>query len=280
MTTDRRDVVGCLVCTGRAEPAERLIIRGEPRTLHACTRCGLSFFVAPDWLAAAYTDPIAQIDTGLADRCVKLAWLFEAIARSEGLDAGPFLDVGGGYGLLTRLVRDHGLDMYHSDPMTTNLFAQQFERTLEEDFAMISMIEVLEHLVDPAELFAEAASHAEYVLATTVLRPPPPASVQDWWYLAPDTGQHITFYTPDSLRELGRRFGLSYTGNGRSVHLFHRRRLHRTTRAVMREPRLCLPVALALRGLHHGRSLAASDGALAADLVRRTHEITPNGVAD
>jgi hypothetical protein len=37
---------------------------------------------------------------------------------------GTFVDIGGGYGLLTRLMRDRGFDFYWKDPHCENIFAK------------------------------------------------------------------------------------------------------------------------------------------------------------
>jgi hypothetical protein len=44
-------------------------------------------------------------------------------------------------------------------------------------------------------------------------------SVNDWWYFAPETGQHISFYTKKSLLMIAKQFGLNLYTNRCDLHL-------------------------------------------------------------
>ena len=67
-----------------------------------------------------------------------------------------FLDYGGGYGLFVRMMRDRGFDFYRQDIHCENILADQFDLMdlpAGSKFAMLTAIEVFEHLQDPvAEL--------------------------------------------------------------------------------------------------------------------------------
>jgi hypothetical protein len=237
----------CRACGGALSPAVRIPVRQVPQDLHRCEQCGLYEFPDPDWLDAAYSDPIADIDVGIVARCLYAARVTEAIVRAEKLGQRRHLDYGGGYGLLTRQLRDRGIDMYHQDPLAENLFAQTFEGAIEDDYGAITMIEVFEHLSDPMELMQKLAPHAELIIISTVLVPDPIDDIADWWYLIPDLGQHITFYTPAALDAIAEQVGMHVVSDGLNLHVFSRRPLGRLAKFVVKDVRWARFVARALR---------------------------------
>jgi len=218
-----------------------------PTDLYRCERCGLYEFPAPDWLDAAYTDPIAAIDVGISTRSLYAARVAEALIRAEKLGGHRHLDYGGGYGLLTRQLRDRGIDMYHQDPLAENLFAQTFEGDVEDDYGAVTLIEVFEHLSDPLELMERLSKHVQLIIISTVLVPDPIDDITDWWYLIPDLGQHITFYTPAALTEIADRIGMQVVTNGLNLHVFSHKPPGWAARRVIKDVRYARFVARALR---------------------------------
>lgn len=254
--------MSCRACTSPTAVAHPVLVRGRSVDLQRCPACGMFQFDAPDWLAEAYADPIADLDVGLASRCVELARVTEALVRACRLGAARHLDFGGGYGLLTRLVRDRGIDMRHHDPYARNLFAQGQQGTLDGDYGVITMVEVLEHLTDPFEVLAALTEHCSVVVVATVLVPPGTTSLQGWWYLIPDLGQHITFPTAGSLAALASRLGWQVATDGVGLHVFSRQPLGRLAGLVLRDVRWARVLARALRRRDGAVSLAAQDAAL------------------
>ncbi|MDM9385349.1 methyltransferase domain-containing protein [Chlorogloeopsis sp. ULAP01] len=68
---------------------------------------------------------------------------------------GKFLDVSGGYGLLTRLMRDIGFDCYTTDKYCQNLFAKAFEPTDKFEADALFAFEVLEHIENPLKFLSK-----------------------------------------------------------------------------------------------------------------------------
>jgi hypothetical protein len=63
--------------------------------------------------------------------------------------------------------------------------------------------------------------YADNIFFSTELVPQRPIkSVEDWWYLIPETGQHISLYTKDALSYLAKQFGCNYYSDGATMHLF------------------------------------------------------------
>ena len=60
---------------------------------------------------------------------------------------------------------------------------------------------------------------SENVFVSTCIVPQPAPGLSDWWYFVPSTGQHIAFYTLESLRLLAKQFGRNLLSNG-AYHLF------------------------------------------------------------
>jgi len=259
----------CRACGNVLEPAVRLSVRQVPTDLYRCPRCGLYEFPAPDWLDAAYADPIAAIDVGIAARCLYAARVTEAVVRAEKLGHHRHLDYGGGYGLLTRQLRDRGIDMYHQDPLAENLFAQTFEGDAEGDYGAVTMIEVFEHLSDPLELMETLARRAQLIIISTVLVPDPIEDIADWWYLIPDLGQHITFYTPAALTAMAEQLGMQVVTNGLNLHVFSHRPLGRTARRVVKDVRYARFVARALRARDRAKPFTDVDAESALAVLSR-----------
>jgi hypothetical protein len=259
----------CRACGSELSSAVRIPVRQVPHDLFRCNRCGLYEFPNPDWLDAAYSDPIADIDVGIIARCLYAARVTEAVVRAEKLGQRQHLDYGGGYGLLTRQLRDRGIDMYHQDPLAANLFAQTFEGDLESDYGAVTLIEVFEHLSNPLELMERLAQHAELVIISTVLVPDPIEDITDWWYLIPDLGQHITFYTPAALHAIADRVGMHVVSDGLALHVFSRRPLGRLARWVVKDVRRARFVARALRVRDRAKPLTNADAVSALRAVGR-----------
>jgi hypothetical protein len=78
---------------------------------------------------------------------------------------------------------------------------------------------VLEHLTDPVANLSKLMSLSDNVFVSTCIVPQPAPGLSDWWYYVPTTGQHIAFYTTESLRILAARFGRNLLSFG-PYHLF------------------------------------------------------------
>jgi hypothetical protein len=174
----------------------------------------------PYWLSEAYDSAIGDSDTGLVQRNLLNARRLEPLFHRTVTDGAKIVDVGGGYGLLTRLLRDRGFDCYWFDKYCPNLFATGFEAPdgLKAD-ALIAF-EVLEHVEDPKAFVSEIFdrhSCRTLIFSTLTFEGKPPTT--DWWYYARESGQHITFYQPRTLAMLARYLGCTYSRIGHDLHI-------------------------------------------------------------
>ena len=227
---------------------------------HSCGGCGLVQTDAPFWLEEAYSRAIASVDLGPISRAMLNARIVETLLLTSFDPKSRYIDWGAGYGVFVRIMRDLGYDFYWSDEHCENLFAQHFVADPTARYELLTTFEVFEHLSDPVAGLESMLAKADNVFFSTVLVPP--GGIKDWWYLTPETGQHITFHTRESLKRLGERFGLRLLSNGRDYHLFTRKPVRwRPFEAAVRDGRLARLLRAGLRRRWNKQSLLSSDWA-------------------
>jgi len=197
-----------------------------------CNKCGFLCANEPYWLEEAYSSAITFTDTGLVSRNVsvasRIAALLYFLLRERG--DGRYLDIAGGYGLLTRLMRDYGFDFYWADKYCQNLMARGFEYTpFMGGCRAVTAIEVLEHSEDPVKFINDAldVGQTDTLIFSTELfegNPPPP---DNWWYYSFETGQHISFFQHITLEALASNMELHFATNG-WLHIFSRTKINQS----------------------------------------------------
>lgn len=207
------EMSACKVCGGRMTSTHRGILLGRYEVEYfKCSVCEFWCTEEPYWLEEAYSNAISTTDTGLVYRNLLLARRLKIIV-SHLFPQGPYVDWAGGCGMFVRLMRDSGFDFYWQDRYADNLLARGFEWD-EADAgrspaSLVTAFEVLEHTPDPLEFIDEALSQtgADALFFTEVLHPG--AQVDpEWWYLAPGTGQHISFFSEQTLKKIAELRGM------------------------------------------------------------------------
>jgi hypothetical protein len=246
----------CRICGSLAVPmGTARILRKYDARFYSCTSCGFVQTESPFWLEEAYQEPFGRSDIGRVERNVDLtrvtsvlvSWLFNANSR--------FLDYGGGDGLFVRMMRDRGYDFYWRDKYAKNVFAAGFEGGDDWRYELVTAYEVFEHLPDPLETLSKLLTYSDHILFSTVVVPRPYPELGQWWYYSLDDGQHVSFYTAESLNVLAKRFGLGLCSNGSSLHLLSKRRRSNRLFKFLSQAK----IAWALNGLIRRKSLLNQD---------------------
>lgn len=183
--------------------------------LVACDDCGFTRFPemfswsADDFRARIYNEDYHLCDAPFEEeRPQRLAkWLV------PHLQGKSLLDYGGGNGRLAQLLFQQGVQACSFDPFYNN------EKTDQEQKDVVTAFEVVEHVPNQMQLFAEMKTFLKpngVVIFSTLLRPQ--NLLPDWWYASPRNG-HIAFHTHDSLSRIIKAAGFCYATIGEGMHL-------------------------------------------------------------
>jgi hypothetical protein len=239
-------------CATTSAFAKRVLGRFDVRYF-TCRSCESLQTEPPYWLTEGYKDcTLSALHTGAADRILLNVALVTAVVWVLGIN-GRILDYGGGDGLLCRLLRDIGFDCWIYDKFSKPSYGQGFSADLNKAFELITSFEVFEHFANPAleveELFSTEASA---ILISTVLYRGQGA---DWWYLSPESGQHVFFYSERAIRLIaertsyeviiGKTFVLFFRG---SISVWQRKAIQLIRYRALRALRCFLPL-LSNRGI-------------------------------
>jgi Methyltransferase domain len=197
--------IACRLCGGTAHLRfEGQLLERHRVQYFECQDCGSLQTEAPHWLDEAYADSnLSPLDTGAAQRNLNNLGAVLALARWLGLTR--ILDHGGGDGLLVRMLRDRGLDGHVLDRHARPKYAMGFGQAGPEAPELVTAFEVLEHFVHPKDELRQLfdGRPSALLISTDAWEGQGPG----WWYLAPDTGQHVFFYSRRALAQVAAEQG-------------------------------------------------------------------------
>lgn len=210
--------MNCKICNTESNIFDNGLIMGKYKINYFhCPHCGFIQTEEPYWLTEAYSSAIADTDIGLIQRNIMLSEKINTILKLLN-KPNHLLDYGGGYGMFVRMMRDKGWDFEWYDQYCENLFAQHHEMKRDR-YDVVTSFEMLEHLTDPLSTLEKILKKTDTFICTTELVPANPPKIKDWWYYATESGQHISFYTLDSLKTIAQKFKKHfYSGFG--IHIF------------------------------------------------------------
>lgn len=222
----------CKICGSESQPLfnnKTVILQRYEINYYQCRACRFIQTESPYWLSEAYASAITSLDIGLVGRNINVSRQVASLILSHFNKEGAFLDYGGGYGMLVRIMRDYGFDYYRFDTYCENIFAKHFDLqdSPARKFQLLTAFELFEHLDNPVEELGKMLQLSDSIFFSTELIPGRELeSAHDWWYFAPETGQHIAMYSEDSLRRLARKFNCNFYTDGHTLHLITRRKLN------------------------------------------------------
>jgi hypothetical protein len=267
-------IVTCPICSSSARFLFKVSIQGENNSdLFSCTACEFAFYPDQNWISKSFSDELNSLDVGATDRTIIAADYLSVLLKSLKLKNGRFLDYGGGYGLLCRIMRDRGFDFENYDPHTRQIFptsGKAVSKPLEQKYDAVTLIEVALHFEDPVEEFKRLLELSDLVFFTAVLTDNKLDS--DWWYLSPETGQHISLFSRKTLEEIANELGVYVTTEGKFFHIFHRDKLKLVTRMLAKRQHLVFVLASLKAGTAYMRRALSLTGSLLEADERRAKE--------
>lgn len=232
--------IECRVCGNSSKYIfEEMILTKYNIKYYVCSSCEFLQTEKPYWLEEAYENSISILDTGIFYRNNDLLKkvLFTITESSDKLFdlylklfpdkihwipyTKKLLDYGGGNGILVRLLRDVGIDAYWIDKYSKNVFARGFEYKEDKEYPIITCFELFEHFENPYQEFKEIVNRFDpemLIFSTNLYGSTVPS--KDWWYYVFETGQHIGFYSENTLNFLAKKFQLKYYSPETNFHIF------------------------------------------------------------
>ena len=207
-------VAQCRICSAHLQPRFSLpVLHGRyTAQYHECTRCHALQVPHAPWLAEAYADdPTGRRGDPDTARFRRNFSAFRYVtALIDGLvipSPATLLDFGSGTGLLTAMLMDAGFDAWTTDAyVDAAILAPDRSVAWDESerlptYDCITALEVFEHLPDPMEVGAQLRALLRpggcLVVSTSVYHPGQHGP--EWPYLSAEWGQHVTFWSEESL---------------------------------------------------------------------------------
>src|ERR1700730_9953432 len=115
----------CLICGAsvRAVFVLKMLAKHQVQYFH-CDERGFTCTEKAYWLEEAYSESLSVTGTGVLQRNWSLASKLACFLYGCMDARGTYLDVAGGYGILTRMMRDYGFNYYWEDKFSPNLVAR------------------------------------------------------------------------------------------------------------------------------------------------------------
>ena len=250
------------------------MLADTPAALCRCAECSFQFVAEPRWLADTFSSQLHRMDVGSVDRSSLVAqFVLGLMTIGRARRRWRVLDIGGGDGLLVRLLRDRGVDARFSDPYTSPIYDVGPEVEATDRFELGVMSEVALHLTDPVGEFRAAIDRCDRLLFTAVVPPDPIPAY--WWYLMPTTGQHVAFYPVSAIERIARELGCHWCSDGKFFHLISREPIPRALRLLITRRELTLLLAwFGQMGDLIARARGRQRSFTAEDQRRVEHELT------
>ena len=83
----------------------------------------------------------------------------------------------------------------------------------------LKLIEYMEtEINDPMNDISKIFEYSENAIFTTEIIPKTNKQIEDWWYIAQETGQHIAFYSEESMQIIANHFNKNYYCKNKNIY--------------------------------------------------------------
>ncbi|OYY21093.1 MAG: hypothetical protein B7Y67_03120 [Polynucleobacter sp. 35-46-11] len=194
----------CRLCSGNLSPQFKLAVLGKHQIqYYLCEQCHSLQTEPAYWLAEAYSKNLSNLDTGAVQRNWHNFYVIYILCHIFKLY--NLLNLGGGDCLLCLSLRDYEINCYVQDEYASPTYSQGFTEPDFESPDLVLAFEVWEHLPNPSpDLNKFFYKSPKMLLVTTAIYTD---QGSDWWYLTPESGQHIFFYSHKALESIALQRG-------------------------------------------------------------------------
>lgn len=216
----------CKICNTPCKHVFNKIIMTKYHNIkyYKCPNCGFLSPETPFWVEESYQKEAISIDPDRLKRNIYVKNLIMKLIKNFYTDDISILDFAGGEGLLTRFLRDENYNIFNYDKYSESLYSYEYNiKDLNKNYDLIISSEVLEHFSAPDEELGKILQYTDNYFFTTCIQPE--NDLENWFYLIPDNGQHISFYTTNSLAYLAEKYNMNFYSDLWWCHLFTKKDL-------------------------------------------------------
>lgn len=225
--------MNCKICSQNTEKIfTRKVLSKYDVSYFRCINCHFIQTEEPFWIEEAYgLGAISALDVGIISRNTFLAKKTDEILDKLFPEIETFIgvDYGGGQGIFVRMMRDIGYNFYRQDLYAENLYTKYFDITdLPKDthFTILTAFEVFEHLPNPIEEIKKMFDYSDILLFSTELQPSDKVvEIENWWYIVPETGQHVALYHKNTFKEIATSLNAHFYTNSHNLHILSKKTL-------------------------------------------------------
>lgn len=195
--------INCRLCDGlSAYIFSKIVLEKYNVKFYKCEQCKSLQTENPYWLEESYQDWATKYDTGIYSRVIKTFLVSFIICKIFKLK--NILDFGGGDGLFCRIMRDYYFNCFSYDKFSKNTYSKGF---VEKNFLtpdLVTSFEAVEHFSKPSEEFLKIFNLKPkmFLLTTGIYQD----QDKNWNYLEEDSGQHIFFYSKETLEFIAKKY--------------------------------------------------------------------------
>ena len=185
------------------------ILEKYDEKLYKCNQCDFVSYESVHWLEEAYQYTITVNDVGLTRRVLTNVAFITNFIEFLNLTTNVF-DFGANNGLLAYFLTARGIRAKSYDRYENLIIGPVGNLSDLDDVGILCSFEVFEHLNDPAGDIDTLFSHSiPFIIISTELYDLK-TNFNDWWYLQKDNGQHISFYSKDTMSFIADKYGYAY----------------------------------------------------------------------